>query len=610
MPYAFGKYDQLFVPEFNAGAMENAGAVTFLEDYVFRSKVTRYSYERRSETVLHEMAHMWFGDLVTMTWWDDLWLNESFATFASVLCQTEATEYKNAWTTFANVEKSWAYRQDQLPSTHPIAADIPDLAAVEVNFDGITYAKGASVLKQLVAYVGLDPFLAGLREYFREHAFGNATFDDLLGALEKSSGRDLSDWGTQWLKTTGLNILRPDFDVDADGKFTRFAVLQDGAAPGAGERRVHRIAVGIYDDVDGKLVRSRRVELDLDAAETTDVPELLGVHRGQLILLNDDDLTYCSVRLDPQSLSTAIDRVGDIAESLPRTLVWSAAWEMTRQAELKARDFVALVQRGISAETEVGVVQRLLLQAQTAIGSYADPVWASAEGWADFANRLLELAREAEAGSDHQLAFVNALTGVSLSPWHTEVLNELLDADPATVGLDGLVVDTDLRWRIVGALAAAGEVDAEGLETPFIDAEALRDPTAAGARQAAAAAAGRPQAAVKEQVWAKVVGDDSVPNITARSIIGGFAREGQDDLLEPFVSRYFDDIAGVWERRSSEVAQTVVVGLYPSWSVSEESVAAADRFLEGDIPPALRRLVVEGQAGVVRSLTARKFDAS
>ncbi|MCJ0903205.1 aminopeptidase N [Rhodococcus sp. ARC_M6] len=610
VPYAFGKYDQLFVPEFNAGAMENAGAVTFLEDYVFRSKVTRYSYERRSETVLHEMAHMWFGDLVTMTWWDDLWLNESFATFASVLCQTEATEYKNAWTTFANVEKSWAYRQDQLPSTHPIAADIPDLAAVEVNFDGITYAKGASVLKQLVAYVGLEPFLAGLREYFREHAFGNATFDDLLGALEKSSGRDLSDWGTQWLKTTGLNILRPDFDIDADGKFTRFAILQDGAAPGAGEYRVHRIAVGIYDDVDGALVRTHRVELDLDATPSTDVPEMVGIHRGQLVLVNDDDLTYCSVRLDPQSLATAIDRVGDVAESLPRTLVWSAAWEMTRQAELKARDFVALVQRGISSETEVGVVQRLLLQAQTAIGSYADPAWASAEGWAGFANRLLELAREAEAGSDHQLAFVNALTGVALSPWHTEVLQELLDADPATVGLDGLVVDTDLRWRIVGALAAAGEIDSTGIETPFIDSEAQRDPTAAGARQAAAAAAGRPQAAVKEQVWAKVVGDDSVPNITARSIIGGFAREGQDDLLEPFVSRYFGDIAAVWERRSSEVAQTVVVGLYPSWSITEESVAAADRFLTGDIPPALRRLVVEGQAGVVRSLAARKFDAS
>ncbi|MEV4631626.1 aminopeptidase N [Rhodococcus coprophilus] len=611
VPYAFGKYDQLFVPEFNAGAMENAGAVTFLEDYVFRSKVTRYSYERRAETVLHEMAHMWFGDLVTMRWWDDLWLNESFATFASVLCQASATEYTNAWTTFANVEKSWAYRQDQLPSTHPIAADIPDLAAVEVNFDGITYAKGASVLKQLVAYVGQEPFLAGLRDYFRDHAYGNATFDDLLSALEKSSGRDLSDWGAQWLKTTGLNILRPDFEVADDGTFTRFAVVQEGAQPGAGEWRVHRLAIGVYDDDgSGRLVRTHRVEIDVDAAARTEVPELVGVPRGKFVLVNDDDLTYCSVRLDDESLATVLERIGDITESLPRTLVWSAAWEMTRQAELKARDFVALVQRGIAAETEVGVVQRLLMQAATALSSYAEPSWANERGWPDFANRLLELAREAEGGSDHQLAFVNALGGAQLSPWHTEVLAELLDADPASVGLDGLVVDTDLRWRIVHALAAAGEVDADGLESPFIDAEARRDPTAAGARQAAAARAARPQAAVKEQVWETVVHDDTVPNITARSVIGGFAPLGQSELLAPYVARYFADVPQVWERRSSEVAQTVVVGLYPSWAVTEDAVAAADEFLTGDHPPALRRLIVEGRAGIVRSLKARSFDAS
>ncbi|MGA8331624.1 MAG: aminopeptidase N, partial [Mycobacterium sp.] len=324
VPYAFGKYDQLFVPEFNAGAMENAGAVTFLEDYVFRSKVTRASYERRAETVLHEMAHMWFGDLVTMQWWDDLWLNESFATFASVLCQAEATEFTTAWTTFANSEKSWAYRQDQMPSTHPVAADIPDLAAVEVNFDGITYAKGASVLKQLVAYVGLEDFLSGLRDYFRAHAFGNATFGDLLGALEKASGRDLSDWGKQWLKTTGLNTLRADFDVDDDGKFSRFAVAQGGAAPGAGETRTHRLAIGIYDDDDdGRLTRVHREELDV-SGESTEVPALVGVPHGKLILVNDDDLTYCSLRLDPESLQTALDRIADIAEPLPRTLVWSA----------------------------------------------------------------------------------------------------------------------------------------------------------------------------------------------------------------------------------------------------------------------------------------------
>jgi aminopeptidase N len=611
VPYAFGKYDQLFVPEFNAGAMENAGAVTFLEDYVFRSKVTRYSYERRAETVLHEMAHMWFGDLVTMTWWDDLWLNESFATFASVLCQAEATEYTQAWTTFANVEKSWAYRQDQLPSTHPVAADIPDLHAVEVNFDGITYAKGASVLKQLVAYVGLEAFLAGLRDYFRDHAFANATFGDLLGALEKSSGRDLSHWGRQWLKTTGLNTLRADFDVDADGAFTRFAVSQSGAAPGAGETRVHRLAVGIYDDDgSGKLVRVHREELDVEG-DSTDVPALQGVSRGKLILVNDDDLTYCSLRLDPDSLHTVLSRIADIAEPLPRTLAWSAAWEMTRDAEMKARDFVALVMSGVQAESEVGVAQRLLLQAQTAIGSYADPRWAAENGWPAFGDRLLDLARESAPGSDHQLAFVNALCASVLSRNHVAVLSTLLDNEPAAVNLPGLVIDTDLRWRIVTALAASGDIDADGTDTPLIDAEARLDPTAAGRRNAAAAAAARPQSAVKEAAWQQVVEDDTLANITTRSIVGGFARPGQGDLLAPFTARYFEAISGVWQRRSSEVAQTVVIGLYPSWDVSQEGIDAADRFLaDPEVPPALRRLVLEGRAGVERSLRARAADAA
>ena len=610
VPYAFGKYDQLFVPEFNAGAMENAGAVTFLEDYVFRSKVTRASYERRAETVLHEMAHMWFGDLVTMQWWDDLWLNESFATFASVLCQAEATEYKHAWTTFANSEKSWAYRQDQLPSTHPVAADIPDLHAVEVNFDGITYAKGASVLKQLVAYVGLEAFLAGLRDYFRDHAFANATFGDLLGALEKSSGRDLSHWGRQWLKTTGLNTLRADFDVDGDGKFTRFAIDQSGAAPGAGETRVHRLAVGVYDDDgSGKLVRVHREELDVDGA-STDVPALQGISRGKLILVNDDDLTYCSLRLDAESLETVLTRVADIDDSLPRTLAWSAAWEMTREAELKARDFVKLVENGVHAETEVGVAQRLLLQAQTALNAYADPDWACSQGWPAFADRLLELARAAEPGSDHQLAYVNALSTSALSLRHTAVLAALLDTDPAELGLSGLSIDTDLRWRLVIALAAGGDIDQDGTATPFIDAEAARDRTAAGRRNAAAASAARPQAAVKEAAWQQVVEDDTLANVTTRAIVGGFVQPGQAALLQPFSAKYFEAIAGLWERRSSEVAQTVVIGLYPSSDVSQAGLDAADRFLAGEVPPALHRLVIEGRAGVERALRAREFDVS
>ncbi|MEQ0763059.1 ERAP1-like C-terminal domain-containing protein, partial [Mycobacterium tuberculosis] len=511
------------------------------------------------------------------------------------------------------VEKSWAYRQDQLPSTHPIAADIPDLAAVEVNFDGITYAKGASVLKQLVAYVGLERFLAGLRDYFRTHAFGNASFDDLLAALEKASGRDLSNWGEQWLKTTGLNTLRPDFEVDAEGRFTRFAVTQSGAAPGAGETRVHRLAVGIYDDdgskSSGKLVRVHREELDV-SGPITNVPALVGVSRGKLILVNDDDLTYCSLRLDERSLQTALDRIADIAEPLPRTLVWSAAWEMTREAELRARDFVSLVSGGVHAETEVGVAQRLLLQAQTALGCYAEPGWARERGWPQFADRLLELAREAEPGSDHQLAYINSLCSSVLSPRHVQTLGALLEGEPAACGLAGLAVDTDLRWRIVTALATAGAIDADGPETPRIDAEVQRDPTAAGKRHAAQARAARPQFVVKDEAFTTVVEDDTLANATGRAMIAGIAAPGQGELLKPFARRYFQAIPGVWARRSSEVAQSVVIGLYPHWDISEQGITAAEEFLsDPEVPPALRRLVLEGQAAVQRSLRARNFDA-
>ncbi len=602
VPYPFQKYDQLFVPEFNAGAMENAGAVTFLEDYVFRSRVTRYAYERRAETLLHEMAHMWFGDLVTMRWWDDLWLNESFATFASVLAQAEATEYTGAWTSFANIEKSWAYRQDQLPSTHPIAADIVDLHAVEVNFDGITYAKGASVLKQLVAYVGLGNFLSGLKGYFDRHAWDNATLADLLTALEEASGRDLSWWSSQWLETTGLNSLRPRFAVDSAGRYSAFSVLQGGAKPGAGELRTHRVAVGIYDDDgSGKLVRTHRVELDVDG-ERTEVDDLVGVPAGSLVLVNDDDLTYCTMRLDSDSLVTLVDRIADVTEALPRTLCWSAAWEMTREAELKARDFVTLVQRGIAAETEVGVVQRLLLQAQTALNSYADPEWAREHGWPGFTARLLELARSAEPGSDHQLAFVNSLTGSILQPALLDVLAGWLDG---SAPLPGLTVDTDLRWRLLHALVAHGRAG----ETE-IDAERERDDTAAGRRHAERARALRPDPEAKAAAWNRAVYDDESPNAVNEAIIAGFSHPAQKHLLTDYTASYFAVLDEVWARRSSERAQPTVVGLYPSWEVSRDGIAAADAWLEDAHPAALRRLVTEGRAGVVRALAAREFDQS
>ncbi len=601
--YPFAKYDQCFVPEFNAGAMENAGCVTFLEDYVFRSRVTRYVYERRCETVLHEMAHMWFGDLVTMRWWDDLWLNESFATWASVLSQAQATEYTGAWTTFATVEKSWAYRQDQLPSTHPIACDIPDVQAVEVNFDGITYAKGASVLRQLVAYVGLEKFLAGLRIYFTRHAWGNATLADLLAALEQASGRDLSGWSAQWLETTGLNTLRPEFTVNGDGAFTSFAVLQGGARPGAGERRTHRLAVGVYDSHPGTraLVRTHRLELDV-SGERTEVPQLIGVPAGQLVLVNDDDLTYCMMRLDEKSLATLVDRIGDITESLPRSLCWSAAWEMTREAEFKARDFVALVLAGLPAETEVGVVQRLLMQVQTALSSYAEPGWAIEDGWPQFTRTLMDLVSTADPGSDHQLALVNTLTTSLLGKPELDALTGWLAGEGVP---EALTVDTDLRWRLLQALTAHGVVGAGE-----IAAEQDRDATATGRRQAERALALLPTSAAKERAWQRAMRDDELPNAISEAIISGFSHYAQKQLLTPYLDRYFTEIAEVWDRRTSERAQSCVLGLFPSWVVEQRCVDVAGAWLEtGEHPSALRRLVSEGRAGVVRALAARVFDA-
>ncbi len=598
--YPFGKYDQLFVPEFNAGAMENAGAVTFLEDYVFRSKVTDAAYERRAETILHEMAHMWFGDLVTMRWWDDLWLNESFATYMSVLAQATATRWSNAWTTFANTEKTWAYRQDQLPSTHPIAADMVDIDAVKVNFDGITYAKGASVLKQLVAWVGQDAFLAGLRTYFVQHAFGNTELPDLLSQLEAASGRDLSAFSAQWLETAGVNTLRADFETAPDGTFTAFSLLQE--APDAWPTlRNHRVAVGLYDLVDGRLVRTGREELDVVGAKT-EVPGLVGRPQPDLVLVNDDDLTFAKVRLDPRSLQTLVQHVGAIEESLPRALAWAAAWDMTRDAEMPARDYLALVLAGIGSETDIGLVQSLIRQATSAVTMFADPAWAPTGAARLAAFATAELGR-ATPGGDVQLAWARALGSTAADDDQIALVEGLLDGGRE---LPGLAVDTELRWHLLRRLAVLGRLD-----DARIAAELDRDPTAAGERHAAAARASLPTPQAKDAAWALAVEDESLTNAVQSSVIGGFWHAEQRDLLEPFVDRYFACLDDVWAHRTTEMAQNVVVGLYPSLVVDRSVVARTDAYLDGrQTPAALRRMLLEGRDSIVRALRARERDAA
>ena len=606
--YPFGKYDQLFVPEFNAGAMENAGCVTFREDYVFRGKVTDARRERRGETILHEMAHMWFGDLVTMRWWDDLWLNESFATYAAALCQSEATRWVNSWTTFANIEKTWAYRQDQQPTTHPIASDAPDVQTAEVNFDGITYAKGASVLKQLASYVGIEQFLAGLREYFTEHAYGNTTLADLLSALERSSGRELGSWSKLWLETSGINTMRPDFTLDDEGRYARFELVQSAPNDVAMSNllRPHRIAVGLYNDdpATGQLVRTNRVELDV-TGEHTAIDQLVGMSQPALLLVNDDDLTYCKLRLDEHSLLTL--REGGIvrlAESLPRALCWSAAWDMTRDGELATRDYLALVLAGAEADSNIGLLQSLNRQSLRALEIYADPAWAP-HGYRAMAEKAFAALQSAGPGSDHQLAWAHAFLGSAREAEHLAVLRALLDGADV---VDGLSLDADLRWAILHALSANG-----GASEDDIAAELDRDPSAAGLRYAATTRALRPLAEAKAEAWRLATEDDTVPNAMQEAVIRGFAHATQGHLLEPYVQRYFETVPGVWERRTSELAQNVVIGLFPTWTstITQETLDAADEFLaRAELPSALRRLVSEGRSDVARALRARAADAT
>lgn len=598
-PYPFEKYDQLFVPEFNAGAMENAGAVTFTEVYVFRSKVTDAVKERRVVTILHELAHMWFGDLVTMTWWNDLWLNESFAEWASTIATAEATEWHEAWTTFQAMEKSWAYRQDQLPSTHPVVATINDLEDVQVNFDGITYAKGGSVLKQLVAWVGEEAFFAGVGRYFQKHAWGNTELTDLLAELEATSGRELASWSKKWLETAGVNTLRPEVTVDDAGVITGFAVLQS-AHPDYPTIRPHRMAIGFYDRVDGALTRTHRLELDVDG-ERTDVPELVGRSRPDLILLNDDDLAYAKIRLDDASLAVAIEHLATISDPLARSLVWGSAWDSTRDAETAPRDYVRLVLGNIAHETESTTVRTTLTQLLTVARLYVDPA-ARPGVIAEIGDALWALAQQAEAGSDSQFQFVKFFANVASTPAHVEVLRGLRDG---SVTLPGVEIDTDLEWELLEGLALNGAASRAD-----IDAALQRDHTSNGQQAAARAAAALPGADDKRVAFDSLVARDELPNVVVRMTTMGYTHVNDPASLEELVQPYFDALTEIWSSRTHAIAEYIVLGLYPTPLASQGLVDATRAWLDAhtDAAPALRRLVTENLAGVERALAAQARD--
>ena len=598
-PYPFTKYDQIFTPEYNMGAMENAGCVTIVESYVFRSKVTEALVERRALTILHELAHMWFGNLVTMKWWDDLWLNESFAEWASTTCQAEATRWKDAWTTFATAEKSWAYRQDQLSSTHPVAADMVDLAAVEVNFDGITYAKGASVLKQLVAYVGREPFREGLRAYFREHAWGNTTLPDLLGELEATSGRDLSQWSKVWLETAGVNTLTPEVVLTDEGMIESVTIVQS-APEDFPTLRPHRLAVGTYALTDGALVRTGRFELDVDG-ERTQVPQLVGAAMPDLLLVNDDDLTYAKIRLDEHSLATALRHIRSFTDSLPRSLVLGAAWDMTRDGEMAASDYVRLVLLALPGESDSTLLRVLIQQVSTAALTFTRPERRAAM-LAELTTGLRTVAQSAAAGSDAQLQLVTAWASFAQSADDLALVTDLLSGARE---LPGLEIDQDMRWTLLTSLTTAGVAgEAE------IAAERERDNTATGNEKAARARASLPTPEAKEAAWVAAVESDGLSNSVLASMALGFGRVHDPALLTPYIARYHEVIEDVWARRTHHIAESLAVGFYPHAVSTPELEAASQEWLDAhpELSHSLRRTITENRDTVARALQAQAAD--
>jgi len=598
-PYPFEKYDQLFVPEFNAGAMENAGAVTFTETYVFRSKVTDAVKERRVVTILHELAHMWFGDLVTMKWWNDLWLNESFAEWASTIATAEATEWTGAWTTFNAMEKSWAYRQDQLPSTHPVVARIDDLEDVQVNFDGITYAKGGSVLKQLTAWVGIDAFFAGVAAYFAKHEWGNTELRDLLAELEVTSGRDLGTWSRKWLETAGVNTLTPLIEDDANGVITRFGVVQTAPADYP-TIRPHRLGIGFYNLQGDALVRVHNLELDVDG-DRTDVPELKGMKRPDLVLLNDDDLAYAKIRLDDRSLATAIAHLDKISDPLARSLVWGAAWDQTRDAEASPSDYVELVLGNIGSETESTTIRTTLAQLLLAANEYVAPEHRDTTR-VQVADRLWTLAQAADAGSDSQLQLVTAFASAAAEDRQWEQVRALRDGATTLAGLE---IDTDLSWQLLVSLAAGGQVSSGD-----IDAALAADNTAKGGEFAAQARAALPTPDAKRAAWDSLITRDDLPNTVVRAAAAGFVHPAGVGVLDAFVPQYFAMLLPIWQSRTYQIAHYLISGLYPAPLANTALRDATRAWLaeNPDAPAALRRIVAENLAGVERALSVQARD--
>ncbi|MFD7323529.1 aminopeptidase N [Streptomyces sp. NPDC059875] len=591
-PYPFDSYDQAFVPEFNAGAMENPGLVTFRDEFVYRSAVTVTERQTRAMVIAHEMAHMWFGDLVTLRWWDDIWLNESFAEYMGYQTVNEACSdrFPDTWIDFGIVRKAWGYDADQRPSTHPVAPDpdaVPDTASALLNFDGISYAKGASALRQLVAWMGEKDFLAGINTHFKRHKFGNATLADFIDNLASATDRDVHGWAEQWLRTTGVDTLTPE--LGGGETRTTLTVRHDGSRP-------HRIAVGVYDRdlVDPRrLVPRERLEIDVPQTAPVELPG----PRPALVVLNDGDLTYAKVRLDETSLETALRGLSGIPDALTRALVWNTLRDMVRDGELDPGEYLHTADAHLPEETDLAIVQGVLAFARTQVADRYLPAGERPAALALLTSLARDLIRRTEDGGAPGLRLTAVRTFISSATQPDTIAAWL--ADGTVPG--GPEIDPELRWRILARLAVLGAVDEAA-----IDAELARDPSATGQEGAARCRAALPNAETKAAAWSRLFDSDDLSNYLFTATAQGFWQPEQADLVREYVPRYYPAAAALAARRGPAMAEAAGRYAFPAYAIDAESLALGDHHLGTDaLIPALRRKLVDQLDDLRRALKVR-----
>ncbi|MEU9113974.1 aminopeptidase N [Streptomyces sp. NPDC048483] len=613
-PYPFDSYDQAFVPEFNAGAMENPGLVTFRDEFVYRSAVTDTERQTRGMVISHEMAHMWFGDLVTLQWWDDIWLNESFAEYMGYQVLSEATRFTETWTDFAVARKGWGYDADQRPSTHPVAPapdDVPDTASALLNFDGISYAKGASALRQLVAWMGEKDFLAGINDHFARHRFANATLADFIDSLARATDRDVHTWAERWLRTTGVDTLTPVLTETEDGHWT-LRIDQTGSQDGT---RPHQLTIGLYDQdptTPTRLIPRKPLSREVPDHGAHPTPG----RRPALVLLNDGDLTYAKVRLDAASWDTALRALSALPDALTRAVVWNAARDMVRDGELAPTAYLDAARAHLPHEDDLALVQGVLTFARTQIADrYLPPSpkrsTSLEQGGTPTRHTALatltaisrDILRRTE-GPAHdtstglRLSAVRAFIDSATTP---EGLQDWLDDGSVPGGPD---LDPELRWRILGRLAALGATTPEA-----IDAELTRDPSATGRQGAARCRAALPDPAAKQAAWEALFTTDeqgALSNYLFTATATGFWAPEQHDLLRPYVARYFTDAPALAAARGPALADAAGRYAFPATHIAPETLRLGEACLaDGNPTPALRRKLIDQLDDLRRALRVR-----